>query len=67
MAAAGPVSLGSATVEQLDTLDGVGPSIAQKIVQWRTQHGGLSSVDDLDQIPGIGPKKLEALRGQVVP
>lgn len=63
----GPISLGSATAEQLDGLDGVGPSIARKIIDWRTQHGGFGSVDDLDQVPGIGPKKLEALRSQLAP
>jgi len=62
-----PVSLNSATLEQLDTLQGVGPSTAQKILEWRTQNGGFASVDDLAQIPGIGPKKLEALRPQVTP
>jgi competence protein ComEA len=61
----GPLSLNSATAEQLDTLDGVGPATAQKILEYRTAHGGFSSVDDLAQIPGIGPKKLESLRGQV--
>jgi competence protein ComEA len=63
--AAGPVNLNTATLEQLDTLDGVGPATAQKILQYRQQHGGFGSVDDLTQIPGIGPKKLEALRSQV--
>lgn len=61
------VSLGSATAEELDTLDGVGPVMAEKIVEWRSARGGIGSVDELDQIPGIGPKKLEALRGQLVP
>jgi competence protein ComEA len=61
----GPLSLNSATAEQLDTLDGVGPATAQKILEYRTAHGGFSSVDDLAQIPGIGPKKLESLRAQV--
>jgi competence protein ComEA len=60
-----PVNLNSATAEQLDTLDGVGPSTAQKILDYRTAHGGFSSIDDLAQIPGIGPKKLESLRKQV--
>jgi competence protein ComEA len=64
-AASAPVNLNSATAEQLDTLDGVGPSTAQKILDFRTAHGGFSSVDDLAQIPGIGPKKLESLRQQV--
>ncbi|MFM8884707.1 MAG: helix-hairpin-helix domain-containing protein [Solirubrobacterales bacterium] len=61
------VSLGSATAEQLDTLDGVGPVMAEKIVEWRTARGGVGSVDELDEIPGIGPKKLEALRDQLAP
>jgi competence protein ComEA len=64
-AASGPISLNNATAEQLDTLDGVGPSTARKILDYRTAHGGFASVDDLAQIPGIGPKKLESLRKQV--
>lgn len=63
--AGAPISLNTATAEQLDTLDGVGPSTAQKILDYRTAHGGFSSVDDLAQIPGIGPKRLESLRKQV--
>jgi competence protein ComEA len=62
-----PISLSSATLEQLDTLDGVGPATAQKILDWRRQHGGFRSVDDLGQVPGIGPKRLAALRGRVQP
>jgi competence protein ComEA len=62
-----PVSLNSATAEQLDTLDGVGPATAQKILDWRREHGGFKSVDDLGEVPGIGPKKLAALRGKVQP
>ncbi len=60
-----PVNLNTATLEQLDTLDGVGPATAQKIIDFRTAHGGFGSVDELDQIPGIGEKKLAALREQV--
>jgi competence protein ComEA len=62
---AGPVSLNTATPEQLDQLDGVGPATAQKILEWRRQHGGFRSVDDLKQITGIGPKKFEALKDKV--
>src|SRR3954452_1279315 len=62
-----PISLNSATAEQLDTLDGVGPATAQKIIAWRTQHGGFRSVADLSQVPGIGPKKLAALKDKVQP
>ena len=65
--AAPPVSLSTATAEQLDTLDGVGPATAQKILAWRDEHGGFRSVDDLAQVPGIGPKRLEALRPHLQP
>ena len=51
----GPISLGTATVEQLDTIEGIGPVTARDIIEFRDQHGGLSSVDQLDQISGIGP------------
>ena len=60
-----PVSLNSATAEQLDTLDGVGPATASKILEYRRQHGGFRSIDDLGEIPGIGPKRLAALRDKV--
>ena len=63
----GPISLGSATVEQLETIDGIGPSTAAKIVEYRDQHGGLSSVDQLDQVSGIGPATMESLRGRLQP
>jgi len=63
----GPVGLNAATLEQLQTLDGVGPATAEKIVAWRTEHGGFRSVDDLGQVPGIGPKRLAALREHVQP
>jgi competence protein ComEA len=65
---AGPlVSLSSATVEELDTLPGVGPITAQKIVDYRTEHGPFASVDDLDAVPGIGPTRIEQLRDLVTP
>jgi competence protein ComEA len=61
------VSLGSATLEQLDALPGVGPVTAQKILDYRQAHGPLGSVDDLDAIPGIGPARIEQLRNLVTP
>jgi competence protein ComEA len=63
----GPVSLSSATLEQLDELPGIGPVTAQKIVDWRTAHGPFRSVDDLDSVPGIGPSRVEQLREAVTP
>jgi competence protein ComEA len=67
VAAAGPVHLNSATLEQLDALPGVGPVTAQKILDYRQQHGVFGSVDELDAIVGIGPARLEQLRGLVAP
>jgi competence protein ComEA len=66
-APAAPVQLSTATLEQLDTLPGVGPVTAQKILDYREKHGAFSSVDALDAVPGIGPKRLEQLRDVVVP
>jgi competence protein ComEA len=63
----GPVHLNSATLEQLDALPGVGPVTAQKIVDYRTQHGGFGSVDELDAVAGIGPARLADLRPLVAP
>src|SRR4051812_9294217 len=62
-----PISLGTATVEQLEEIDGIGPVTAGDIVEFRDQHGGLSSVDQLDQVPGIGPATMEALRERLQP
>ena len=63
----GPVHLNNATLEELDALPGVGPVTAQKIVDYRTQHGGFGSVDELDAVPGIGPARLADLRPLVAP
>jgi competence protein ComEA len=63
----GPISLGAATVEQLEEIDGIGPVTAGDIVEFRDEHGGLSSVDQLDQVPGIGPATMEALRERLQP
>jgi competence protein ComEA len=63
----GPLSLGTATAAELDTIDGIGPVTAEDIVKFREEHGGLSSVDQLDQISGIGPATMEALRERLQP
>jgi competence protein ComEA len=63
----GPISLGTATVEQLDEVEGIGPVTAQKIIEFRDQHGGLSSINQLDEVDGIGPSTMETLRAALQP
>lgn len=66
-ASTGPVHLNTATLEQLDALPGVGPVTAQKILDYRQEHGAFSSVDELDAVPGIGPARLDELSELVAP
>lgn len=60
-----PVDLNTATLEVLDTLDGVGPATAQKILDYREEHGGFGSVEELGQVSGIGDKRLATLKERV--
>ncbi|MEA2313015.1 MAG: competence protein ComEA [Solirubrobacteraceae bacterium] len=60
-----PLNLNTATAEQLDALDGIGPATAAHILQYRQEHGGFGSVEELDQVSGIGEKRMETLRRQV--
>jgi competence protein ComEA len=53
------VHINSATLEELDTLPGVGPALAQAIIDYRTEHGPFTSLADLDNVDGVGPAKLE--------
>jgi competence protein ComEA len=64
-ASGGLVDLNTATVEQLDTLPGVGPVTAAAIVAWRDANGRFTSVDQLGDVDGIGPARLEKLRDLV--
>jgi competence protein ComEA len=60
-------SLGTATVDQLDELDGIGPTLAERIVAYRTEHGGFGSIGELREVDGIGEKRFEALREALQP
>jgi competence protein ComEA len=66
-AGGGPIDLNSASVEQLDALPGIGPTTAQKIVDYRQAHGAFHSLAELDAVPGIGAGRIEQLKGLVVP
>jgi competence protein ComEA len=65
--ASGPVHLSTATLEQLDSLPGIGPVTAQKILDYRQKHGAFTSVDELDAVSGIGPARLDQLKDLVAP
>ena len=62
---AATVHLNGASADELDSLDGIGPSLAERIVAYRVAHGGFRSVDELDEVSGIGPVRLEALRARL--
>jgi competence protein ComEA len=59
------VNINTATLEQLDTLSGIGPATAQKILDFRQEQGGFGSIEELGEIPGIGEKRLATLREEV--
>ncbi|MDI6821474.1 MAG: ComEA family DNA-binding protein [Actinomycetota bacterium] len=61
----GPINLNTASVEQLDQLPGIGPVLAQRIIEYRESNGGFKSIDDLQKVEGIGPKKFEQIKDKV--
>ena len=63
----GPISLGSATEAELETIDGIGPVTAADIVEFRDANGGVGSIEELDEIPGIGPATIAALSERLQP
>jgi competence protein ComEA len=59
------VDINTADATALETLDGIGPSLAQRILDYRSAHGGFRTVGDLQNVPGIGPKKFAAIKAKV--
>jgi competence protein ComEA len=61
------VSLSQASEAQLETLDGIGPALAGRIIEYRQQHGGFRSIEELKEVSGIGDKRFAALKDAIVP
>ena len=59
------IRLNSASLEELDKLDGVGPAIAQRIIDYRTENGGFKSVEEIKLVPGIGDKMFEKIKNEI--
>jgi competence protein ComEA len=66
-AGAAKLGLGTATVEQLDEVDGIGPTLAERIVEHRAAHGGFGSLAELQEVEGIGEKRFQTLREALQP
>lgn len=63
----GPISLGSASVADLETIDGIGPVTAGDIIAFRDDNGGIAAIEELDAVPGIGPATIESLSERLQP
>jgi competence protein ComEA len=61
----GPININTASAEELDTLPGIGPSLAQAIIDYRTQHGLFKTIDELNDVKGIGDALLAKLRDRI--
>lgn len=63
--AAGAIDINTASADELDTLPGIGPALADAIIEYRTEHGPYGSVDELARVPGISARMVDAMRDQI--
>ena len=59
------ININTASLEELDSLNGVGPSTAQKIIDYRTENGGFKTIDEIKEVPGIGDAKFAAMKDSI--
>lgn len=62
---AGKINLNSATVSQLDSLKGIGPTYAQRIIEYREANGGFKTIEEVKNVKGIGDKTFEKFKDEV--
>lgn len=58
----GPIDINTATQAELETLPGIGPALAQRIIEYREEHGPFTSIEQIQNVSGIGPAKFEAIK-----
>lgn len=64
-APSGPVNINTASAEELDTLPGIGPAMAQRIIEFRETEGAFTSIEDIKKVKGIGEAKFEKMKDKI--
>lgn len=64
-APSGPVNINTASAEELDTLPGIGPAMAQRIIEFRETEGAFTAIEDIKKVKGIGEAKFEKMKDKI--